>query len=207
MRLLARLAVGTLAATLAGCGGSVAMKVEADVPAALVMRVPVTVGVHYPPEFAGYVYREDSEERPDWAIDAGSSQKAIFDRVLGSLFERVVPVDGTRASGVDGIIEPAVEAMQFATPEETRLDVYEAWVRYRVRLYAPDGTLLAEHPFAAYGKAEKPGFLASKTDGLREAVGVALRDAGARFAVGFAETQGVKDWLAGIAAARRAGGS
>lgn len=201
-----------LAAALAGCTQSVALRVASEVPAALVMKLPVAVGVHYPPQLAGHVYREESEDRPGWTIETGPSQVALFDRVLGSMFERVVPlaqrpVPGAPASGVDGVLVPRIEEVQFATPQETRLEFYEAWIRYGMELLAPDGTTLADWTFAAYGKAPPSSFMSGAEQGLNQAIEAALRDAGAKLATGFGEVPEVKAWLEGLAEAhKRRGG-
>lgn len=197
-----------LAAVLTGCTQSVALRVESEVPEALVTKLPVTVGVYYSPQLSGHVYREDSEDRPSWTIETGPSQVALFERVLGSMFEHVVPLaqrpaPGVPASGVDGVLVPRIEEVQFATPQETRLEFYEAWIRYGMELLAPDGTTLADWTFAAYGKAPPSSFMSGAEEGLNEAIAVALRDAGAKLTTGFGEVPEVKAWLEGLAEARK----
>ncbi|MGE0387160.1 MAG: hypothetical protein AB7Q97_20750 [Gammaproteobacteria bacterium] len=186
-------------ALLAGCTDTVAIKVQSQVPQALVDRLPVTIGVWYDPAFRGYVYREDSEERKDWSIDTGESQVATFEKVLGSMFERVVPVAGPPpAAGVDAVLVPSIEEAQFSTPQETRLGFYEAWFKYRLKLYQPDGALIGEWFLTAYGKSE-PEFMRSADDAFTAAVQMALRDVGAKLTTGFASLPEVKAWLDGHA--------
>ncbi len=187
------------AGLLGGCEQSLAVKVESDVPDALVERLPVTVAVVYPPDFRNHIYAENSEDRPNWQVDTGSSQVAVFDRVLSSMFNTVPPAAGdTAPPGADGLITASLEEAQFATPEETKLDFYEAWFRYKVSIYQPDGQLVTDWFFSAYGKSAK-AFMGSRGQGLNDAIGVALRDAGAKLTVGLPEVPEVKAWL------RRAG--
>ncbi len=202
---------GAALVVLGGCTQTVAVRVDSAVPEALVARLPVTVGVYYDPAFSGHVYRESSEDRPDWTIETGPSQQALFDRVLGAMFEQVVPIERrpgpqAPARGVAAVIVPAIEEVQFATPAETRLDFYEAWIKYRVELVAPDGTPLGDWEFASYGKTEK-AFMTGMDQGLNDAVANALRDAGAKLTVGFGQVPQIKAWLDGIARDRQAGGA
>jgi len=194
-RLLVVLAAATGAVALTGCEQSLAVKAEGDVPAAMVERLPATVAVRYPEQFRNHLYHEDTEDRPNWSVATGSSQVATFDRVLSSMFETVpAGPEGSAPPEADAILEPQIEEAQFATPRETKLEFYEAWFRYRVRLYEPDGQLITDWRFSAYGKSPK-GFMAGRERGLNEAITVALRDAGAKLAVGLPAQPALKSWL------------
>jgi hypothetical protein len=187
---------------------SVAVKIESDVSQALVSKLPVNIGVYYDPAFSQHVYREASEDRENWSIDTGSSQVSTFTKVLDSMFARVVPVSQAPpapAAGVDAVLVPAIEDIQFATPTETRLEFYEAWIKYRVKLIDTDGGIVADWEFTAYGKSPKV-FFTRAGEGLQNAMGVALRDAGAKLATGLPEVPEVKAWLQTRGAAAPAGG-
>lgn len=175
---------------------SLNLRTESELPTPVVARIPLNVGIYYDDKFKHYVYKEDSEDRPNWAIDNSPSRLELFNQVLPSLFRNTTPVSGTSASGVpvDAIIAPQVDEMQLALPGETRSEFYEAWVKYDIRLYQPDGSLIAQWPVTGYGKAEEAIFK-SRNKGLNEAITQAMRDVGAKLALGFPKVEGVRDWL------------
>ena len=72
---------------LVGCTRSLMMETTSDVPAPLVAQLPLTVGVYYDVKFRTYVYEENSEDRPNWAIRSGAAEVELFDRILSSMFE------------------------------------------------------------------------------------------------------------------------
>lgn len=191
------LACGVL--TLAGCAQSLTLQTTTDVPVPLVRQLPLNVAVYYSEAFRNYVYQENSEDRPDWNIGCGTSQVALFEQLLPSLFASVAHVDGTSYQGdqqVDFILAPEVEEMQFALPNETRTDLYEAWIKYRVRLYDPAGQPVGDWLLSGYGKSSTE-FLKNRGEGLNSAINSALRDVGAKFTLGFAQSEVVQNWRAG----------
>ena len=189
------LSLGLLALAL-GCSQSVKIKVDTDVPTPTVSKIPLNMGVYYDPALRTYAYTEDTEDRPDWKIESGDSQVALFDRILPSMFQAVTPARATTGvAGVAGVIAPRVTEMQFALPTETKTELYEAWIKYQMQLYDSDGQLVAEWPVTGYGKAET-AMLKSKDDGLSTAINLAMRDAGAKLALGFEHVQEIRRWLA-----------
>jgi hypothetical protein len=183
---------------LAGCSGSVNLRTEAEVPQPLVSEIPLRLGVHFDKEFRNYIYEEDTEDRPEWRIDNSDSRLAMFEQVLSSMFREVRPVesiDAAAGAGVDAVISPEVEEMQLALPRETYSELYEAWIKYNIRLFSPDGKLITEWPVTGYGKSVK-GFMTSSDNGLNTAIAMALRDIGAKLALGFPQAAPVRQWLA-----------
>lgn len=169
------------------CTDSVRLKVESEVPQALVQKTPLSVGVYYPPGFSDYRYTEDSDERHEWDIAIGEAQVTMFDSVLGSTFTEVNRLNAEPEPGGTGndiSIVPGIIDMQFATPAETGFEFYEAWFRYRIALFDRDGVHEEDWDVAAYGKAPKKRFT-MRTDGLNQAIGYALRDIGAKLSTGF----------------------
>ena len=179
-----------------GCTSSLSLRTESELPVPVVARIPLNLGIYYDDNFKNYIYKEDTEERPNWAIDNSPSRIALFDQILPSLFRETTPVSGTSVTetAVDAIIAPQVDEMQLALPQETRSGLYEAWVKYDIRLYQPDGTLIAQWPVTGYGKTEE-AFLKSKNKGLNEAITLAMRDVGAKLALGFPKVTEVRNWL------------
>ncbi|MFT5349755.1 MAG: hypothetical protein ACI9MF_000568 [Gammaproteobacteria bacterium] len=183
--------------SLSGCDQSLTMVAETDVPIPLAIKLPLTMGVYYDDKFRNYIYEEDSEDRPKWAINSGASQVELFDRVLPSMFQDISYVESTAGGqgNVDGILVPEVEEMQFALPRETKSDLYEVWIKYKVKLLAANGDLVADWPVTGYGKSSIE-FLKSRDKGLQAAINSAFRDAGAKFSLTFTKVPPIREWLA-----------
>ena len=184
---------------LAGCSNSLEFKVKSDIPTPLVNKIPIVMGVYYPDKFKNYSYRENSAERKNWDIESGPSQVAMFNRVLPSMFKQVkhmasLPLAGN-GDGVQAVLIPSIAEMQFSLPQETHLGMYEVWIKYKLRLQDLNGNVISEWPVTAYGKSTKK-FLKNREKGLNDAMDLALRDAGAKIALGFSKVAGVKQWLA-----------
>ena len=180
---------------LAACEQSISLRVDSEIPTPVIARMPVTMGILYRDELRNYVYEENSDERPNWKIDSGSSHIALFEQILGSMFEQTKEVAGTDSDAtVDAVLAPSVAEMQFALPAETKSDFYEAWIKYDVELYNRDGSPIANWSVTGYGKSSTE-FMKSRDKGLNAAVNQALRDAGARFALGFSRVEEVGAWL------------
>ena len=184
-----------LVLSLAGCQQTMSLKVDSEIPSPVVSRMPVKMGVVYQDELRNFVYEEDSEDRPEWRIDSGASHLSLFQQILTSMFDEVTEVTTTNgATGVQAVLRPSVAEMQFALPAETKTDFYEAWVKYDMELYDQDGDNIANWSVTGYGKSSTE-FMKSRDKGLNAAVNQALRDAGARFALGFTRVAEVSAWL------------
>ena len=187
-----------LVLVMTGCASSLTLETRLDVPVPLTTQMPLTVAVYYPDEFSNYAYTEDTEDRPSWSIQCGTSQVDLFDRVLSSMFANVVQVDGVSYQGSqppDIILVPEVEDMQFALPQETRTDLYEAWIKYRILLYYPDGRRVGEWPIHGYGKTTTE-LMKGRDEGLNMAINSAFRDIGAKFTIGFGRSDPFRQWQA-----------
>lgn len=180
---------------LAACEQSMSLRVDSEIPTPVIARMPVTMGVLYRDELRNHVYEENSDERPNWKIESGSSHVALFEQILGSMFEQTKEVAGTESDAtVDAVLAPGVAEMQFALPAETKSDFYEAWIKYDMELYDRDGSPIANWSVTGYGKSSTE-FMKSRDKGLNAAVNQALRDAGAKFALGFSRVEAVGAWL------------
>lgn len=193
-----RTVIVLLITTLTACSSSLNMKVESEIPTPLVNQLPLNMGVYYDEQFRTYTYTEDSSERPNWSIESGASLVAMFDRVLPSMFSNVIQISGPVNPGnnydVDGILVPSIEEMQFSLPNETKMDLYEVWIKYKIGFYDNRGEHVMDIPLIAYGKTSTE-FLQGRDKGLQAAMDVALRDGGARLALGFQKDESVKQWL------------
>lgn len=180
---------------LAACEQSMSLRVDSEIPTPVIARMPVTMGILYRDELRNYVYEENSDERPNWKIESGSSHIALFEQILGSMFEEIIEVTDTAAdTTVDAVLSPSIAEMQFALPAETKSDFYEAWIKYDMELFNRDGSPIANWSVTGYGKSSTE-FMKSRDKGLNAAVNQALRDAGARFALGFSRVEEVGAWL------------
>lgn len=180
-----------------GCSSGINLQVKSEVPMPLATRLPLVLGIHYPEHFRDYVYSEDSATRKDWSIDFRDSRLSLFEQILPTMFTSVKPVDDVSTEAavlVDLILEPDVLEAQFALPEETRTDMYEAWIKYAIKLYEPGGDTVSEWQVTGYGKTPTAMFT-SKEEGLNTAVSLALRDIGARFVLDLRNAPGMREWL------------
>ena len=186
--------------SLSACDQSLTMEAKTDVPTPLAIKLPLNIGVYYDDAFRNYVYEENSEDRPNWTIKSGTSQVELFDRVLPSMFQNISYIEniqGNLGTNVDGILAPEVEEMQFALPRETKSDLYEVWIKYKIKLLSPNGDLVADWPVTGYGKSSIE-FLKSRDKGLQSAINSAFRDAGAKFALNFIKVPPIRQWLSDI---------
>lgn len=194
-----RAATAALILLLAGaCASSFKMKVEGEVPTPVVTRLPLNMGVYYSDKFRNYTYKENSAERHNWSIESGASQVAMFERILPSMFRSVKQLSAPPARGksynMDGILVPEIEDMQFSLPSETKLKLYEVWIKYKIGLYNNRGGHITDIPLTAYGKTSTE-FMLTRGKAMQAAMDLALRDAGARLALGFSREQDVRAWL------------
>jgi hypothetical protein len=196
---LAALILATLATlALAGCSGA-KVSVPPILPVPVVNKLPMVIGVHLSEDLQKYAHKEKLETGGDWEIDLGSAQTVMFDNLLTGMFRQVKMVTNPAAPGgeVAGVLVPNLEEVQFSTPDQTRTDYYEVWVRYKFQLYDRDGTLTAEWPLTAYGKANAKhyGGMSTRQPALQAAAISALRDAMAFFTVQFSTVPPVRTWL------------
>lgn len=190
-----------LAGALSGCTHT--LIVEGKFPPPLVNEIPLVVGLHLPSEFKSYRYVEASADRAKWIIDMGEAQTSMFQTVLPGMFGQVRELsslpfeaaDSSKMPDVDFVITPRIEEFQYTLPSETKIKVYEIWLKYNVQVFDKQGMLIADWILTAYGKTPS-GFMQSDEAALNQAVVVALRDAGANLAMNFANVPEVRAWLA-----------
>ncbi len=181
---------------LAGCGGAnVAVPTQFPVP--VVVKVPLPIGIYIDENLSSYTHTETLEGRGEWRIELGSAQQPMFQSLLEGMFydhrflDRVVGDN----QDVAAILVPSIEELQFSTPQQTRSEYFEVWIRYQFKLYDNRGVLLGEWPLTAYGKSHKQNH-GSSSNSLQEAALIACRDAMAFFTLQFRSVPVVKDWLA-----------
>ena len=189
-----------VALALSGCGVSNVV-IEGSFPTPNINKIPVAVAVYYDDALREFSYIEYSETgREEFNIESGQSHMELFNAVLPAMFDRVIFVDNledARAEGVDAVFAPTIEEFQLALPAKTKLDVYEVWIKYNMRLLTAEGDYIADWILTSYGKTPTETFR-SVADGINEAAVVALRDLASSFSLSFGQVPEVRDWLSSL---------
>ena len=185
---------------LASCS-TMTVDVDGEFPEPLMTRLPLTIGVWYDEDFSNHEFFDEASGRAEasWLVRTGPAQVKMWDTVLGGMFVKLVHMKNPPGKGelnqvVDAILVPRVDELQYAIPQHTNIKVYEIWMRYHFDLVSNAGKTIASWTMSAYGKTPT-AFLRSDTEAVNLAAVVALRDAGANFAVNFTRVHEVRDWL------------
>lgn len=186
-------AAGALAwLMIAGCSQSV--QVQSDFPDPLVQALPYSVGLRYLPEFVEYTYSEDLPNDVTWNFAIGTSNRKLFDKVFASLFEQTVVLEpDASGAGLDLVVEPAVDALEFSLPRQSRSEQYAVWIRYNLHVFGPDGQLVTDWPVSAYGQSDSR--LMKGDISMRQATIKAMRDAATIMIQGFAADEKIRQAL------------
>ena len=182
---------------LTACGVSNVV-IEGSFPTPNINKLPLTVAVYYDAALREFAYIEYSETgTEEYNIASGQSHIELFSTVLPAMFDGVVVVESieeAEALGVDAIFAPIIEEFQLALPAKTKLDVYEIWIKYNMRLMKADGDYIADWVLTSYGKTPSES-LRTVEAAINVAAIVALRDLASSFSLSFTEVPEVKDWL------------
>jgi hypothetical protein len=182
--------------TTAGCGAS-HVSVPAQFPQPIVEKLPLSMGLVLDEALLSYSHSEELASGKDYRIELGSAQTEMFQKLLSGMFASTQVVDSPQSAAVDGVLVPSIQELQFATPDQTKTDYFEVWIRYQMRLYGSDGNLIAEWPLTAYGQSNSQNFgMQGEEPALQAAALAACRDAMAFFIVQFRSIPGVQSWLA-----------
>ncbi len=198
LRLL-RLCCWLVLIALAACDTNTIV-ISGTYPSPLAHKLPLTLGVYYPPELRNYSYKEpdDTDSKDQYIVQSGAAQLRLFNTMLPALFTKVVLLDAPdQALGngnIDAVFTPTLADFQLTLPQKTQLKVYEIWMKYTMQLSKANGEPIASWVVTAYGKAP---FDDTQTidSGVKGAAMVAMRDLEASFSLGFAEVPEIKHWL------------
>lgn len=186
-----------VALMLSACGAT-NVTVDGRYPTPNIGQMPLNLGVVLNDELLGHRYIEYSDrDREEYVISSGRSHVELFNTILPAMFGNVVvldSLDAAPAAGVDAVFVPRIDEFQLALPQKTRLDVYEVWIRYNMRLTSPAGATIADWVMTAYGKVPQEGMRSSERS-INDATVAALRDLGSSFTLGFSSVPDVRDWL------------
>lgn len=184
-----------LASVLAGAC-STDIIIDGDYPSALTRQLPHHVGLVLDDTFTHYTFESSQEQ--DVTMALGESQIELFNQIFGDMFKsrtRLDTINQALTSKVDLVVVPHVEEVQLAMPFETRLNVFEVWLKYNLQVFDSEGEPIADWLMTSYGKTQSR-LLTSEEDALNQATTEALRDAGVRLVIGFHRVPEIRDWLA-----------
>lgn len=182
---------------LSACGVSNVV-IEGSFPRPNITKLPISVAVYYDAALRDFAYLEYSETgQEEFNIESGRSHIDLFNAIIPAMFDRVVFIDSMEqasAMNVDAVFAPAIEEFQLALPAKTKLDVYEVWIKYNMRLLTAEGDYIADWVLTSYGKTPTATFRSVET-AINEAAIVALRDLASSFSLSFSQVPEVRDWL------------
>lgn len=169
-------------------------------PKPLVATVPVSVGLYIPQEFREYYFekRQPKAKKADMQVKLGPAQSRMLQTVLPELFAHTTMLDSvdqhTLPENLDLYIVPSVLDFQYTTPDITRMNVFEIWVKYQFDIFDKKGKAIASWIVPSYGKTPA-AFMKTRKAAIDAATQYALRDCGASFATGFSIQPEVEQWL------------
>lgn len=195
-----------LALSLAACGPN---EFRYDIDASLdqrpvVEQLPIKIGVYYSPEFSTYEQRTRAPGHVEFYFiyQLGDASVALFDQALDGLFQEVVhiktwPLPVADSVGFSAVIIPKVETVSVRSqPSMSVLGPFPVRISYRVSLHSPTGDEIANWVVSGSTAYEvSPGFDFGAQAKKKLAIRSALRDAGAKFVIGFRNQPDVKRWL------------
>lgn len=187
-------------ALLAACG-TTQFETKPSIPAPLVEKIPVVVGVHIPAEFREAVHHE-KRNGANFAISLGAGQASGFERLLEAMFIRTVSVPAADAGArtdpeIRGVLEPVLEEFAFITPADAGSNLYAVSLKYRINGYTPTGELVDSWRFTGYG-SQAAGSLGTKgKEALQQATALAIRDAAAKLATELRDQAVIRGLLPG----------
>jgi len=188
---------GCLIFFVQSCGTS-SIVIEGQYQSPNVTKIPLSIGVIYPQELIDFNYVEYSEiGEEEYRVQSGQSHRDLFDALLPSMFEKVVVLDSIESAvsqEVDIVFLPAIEEFQLALPSKTKLDVFEVWVKYNLRISDSEGEGIADWILTSYGKTPTRT-MRSVENSINQAAVVALRDFASSFTLGFSQVPEIRQWL------------
>lgn len=179
-----------IALLLSACGGERRVETPSAFPRPVIERLVLPVALQIDPAFRDYTHRETLPDRGgSWVMPIGA---ASVDWLTSFLSARFSEVNQGRAALR---FTPAIERVEFSLPSQTGTDFFEAWIRYRIVVTNHRGVEVESWQLAAYGKARDSTFR-NASDGMGEALHMAMRDATAAMAFHLNDRQKIAQWVA-----------
>ena len=168
--------------------------VKGEFPEPLIEQLPISVAVNYSDEFKQYVYKEEGKNRANRSVDFGEAQVALFTTMFSSMFKHV---EFSSEVVADLNISPEILDFQYTIPRETKVNIYEVWLKYRIKITDQSGEEVDDLVIKGYGKTPT-ALLKSPVQAFDTATKVALRDVGAQLAIGFKRQPSIRDFLKNV---------
>ena len=185
---------------LSACGANQVI-VDSQFPKPTLDPIPVTLGVYFSEDFKTHTFVDNPEAETErgWIVETGAAQISLWQTILNAMFDKVIyleqaPSTDAPSSEVQSVLIPTISDLQYAIPAHTNTKIFELWLKYDIALTSNTGDPLAEWSMTAYGKTPE-AFMQSNQDAVGAAAIVALRDAGANFAVNFPKVPAVSEWV------------
>jgi len=179
-------------AALGGCATSASVSVEGTFPTVVSKPRAIRAVIVMDEAFRNY------QALPLKNVDIrfGSAQVDLWGKAFRGLFEQVEVVSSRSEvhSGADLVITPSVQEVQLSTPNQSYLNVYEVWIKYRLDVETPDGVPIDSWFLPAYGKTPDSALM-SRSRAIEDATVVALRDAGAKLMLDFFRIPAIHVWM------------
>lgn len=166
------------ASLLAGCGPN-RVETPSRFPAPLMQPLALSAVLDADRAFSTYVH--DEKLPPPgraWRLSVGPASVDWMKNLLAASFSRFA----TGSGGADLVFRPTIEDVQFSTPQQSKTEFYEAWIKYRIEVVNRGGAKVANWSIQAYGK-RRDRSLASAEAGMGEALNKAMRDGAAALAL------------------------
>jgi hypothetical protein len=182
----------SLVTVLAGCSSTTELRIEEDFPNVVFEPRDFKAAVVFDSGFRAYQARPNDQT----FIDIGSAQVDLLSKAFRGLFREVEVLSARAQLGPDTdiVITPSVLEVQLSTPSDSYLNVYEVWIKYNLDIESADGEAIDSWFMPAYGKTPD-SFMLSRTEAIKEATIVALRDAGAKLLLDFFRIPSVYSWM------------
>lgn len=196
-----RLLLAAAAVLLAACGPN-RVETPSRFPTPLMQPIAMTAALTIDPAFSSYTHAETlPPPGRAWRLSIGPASVDWMKNLLGAAFTLVSTGTGDVA---DLIFKPAIDDVQFSTPQQSKTEFYEAWIKYRVEVLNRAGQTVATWPISAYGKRRDQS-LASAEAGMGEALNKAMRDGAAALALKLRDPRQVQALARGKAATNPTG--
>lgn len=184
--------LAALVVVVTGCSSTTSIRVDQRFPAVVSEPREIQAAVVMGEGFRTYVAHPNAKT----TIDMGSAQAELLGKAFRGLFRQVevIPSKEQAAIGTELVITPSVREVQLSTPSDSYLNVYEVWIKYSLDIETADGVPIDSWFMPAYGKTPD-SFMLSRSEAIREATVVALRDAGAKLLLDFYRIPSVAGWV------------
>jgi len=185
-----------IAASLLTQGCSTNVLVVGAYPPALIQTLPYSTGLVLNNSFTNYSFTREKDDKRI-TITLGGSQTELLSQIFGDMFLKVTPFQAIPQAGknnLDLLIVPHIEKLQLSMPDETSINIFEVWIKYKLEIFDHSGTLITEWFVSSYGRTQTR-FLKSQEAALNQATTSALRDAGTQIITGFNEVPKIRDWI------------